>query len=190
MASSENPRAPRAAEAPVLVPDAGGALTGSLSGQAAELLQAVVADGGAIGWVTPPPADEITGLFRSVSDHAARGDAHVAAVVVADRLVGIGYWQRFERATNRQNADLQKIAVSPAYRGRGVARQLCEHLIDVAREAGIEILTLDVRVDNTIAIRLYESLGFVRYGTLPQFIAMNGNRYDKAFYYLRLSPGP
>jgi ribosomal protein S18 acetylase RimI-like enzyme len=80
---------------------------------------------------------------------------------------------------------VQKVAVSPDRRGEGLARTMHE-LIYAARCADVERLTVDVRGDNTPAIALYESLGFTRYGTLPEFITVRDARYDKAFYCLDL----
>jgi ribosomal protein S18 acetylase RimI-like enzyme len=57
---------------------------------------------------------------------------------------------------------LGRIIVSPALRGRGFGRQLCQHLIARAIEAtGATAVTLRVYRDNPAAIALYSSLGFV-----------------------------
>lgn len=53
-----------------------------------------------------------------------------------------------------------------------------------ARAAGIEVLTLDARGDNTNALHLYRSLGFTEYGRLPGFVAVCERRYDKVLYML------
>jgi ribosomal protein S18 acetylase RimI-like enzyme len=100
--------------------------------------------------------------------------------------VGLGYWRRYRRPTHRVNADLEKIAVDPSAQGRGVGRGLMTALIDAARAARIEVLTLDLRADNAPAIALYESLGFRRYGQLARFVAVGERRYDKLFYALDL----
>jgi ribosomal protein S18 acetylase RimI-like enzyme len=71
--------------------------------------------------------------------------------------------------------------VDAAVHGRGVGRALVAGLIVDAREAGIEVLTLDARGDNAHALRLYRSLGFIEYGRLPDFVAVGERRYDKVF---------
>jgi ribosomal-protein-alanine N-acetyltransferase len=55
---------------------------------------------------------------------------------------------------------IMNLAVDPAWRQRGVARQLLENFL--ARTAGgyERGYTLEVRVSNDEAIRLYERLGF------------------------------
>ena len=54
------------------------------------------------------------------------------------------------------------LAVDPACRRQGLARQLIEWMADLARAQGKSSLSLDVPVDNPIALNCYEALGFVR----------------------------
>lgn len=65
--------------------------------------------------------------------------------------------------------------VAPEARGRGVARALCEHSLDVAREAGFRAMQFNAVVStNAVAIRLWQSLGFAIIGTVP-----NGYRHAR-----------
>ncbi len=59
-------------------------------------------------------------------------------------------------------------------------------LVEAATDAGVEVLTLDLRGDNIQAMALYESIGFKRYGPLERFVAVGARRYDKVFYALDL----
>jgi len=52
------------------------------------------------------------------------------------------------------------IAIHPDYRSRGLARQLLDHVLDVARQTGCSLATLEVRRSNIPAIALYERAGF------------------------------
>ncbi len=99
-------------------------------------------------------------------------------------MVGLGYWLRYARPTHRPHADLEKLAVDAAAHGRGIGRALTAALIADARRAGIEVLTLDARGDNSNALHLYRSLGFTEYGRLPDFVAVGTRRYDKVLYLL------
>jgi ribosomal-protein-alanine N-acetyltransferase len=60
--------------------------------------------------------------------------------------------------------DIQTIAVSPQYQGRGQGRRLMHALIEAARETGVRELFLEVRADNAAARALYVSLGFAEIG--------------------------
>ncbi len=57
-------------------------------------------------------------------------------------------------------ADLDRIAVLPASRGRGLARDLLTDLVDRARDLGAGRMLLEVAADNPAAIGLYEAHGF------------------------------
>ena len=56
--------------------------------------------------------------------------------------------------------ELMRIAVHPAKRGRGYARELMEELEKHASENGAQSLSLEVRASNLPAIRLYKSYGY------------------------------
>ena len=57
-------------------------------------------------------------------------------------------------------AEIESLAVSPSWRRRGVARRLCTDLFYWARARGARRASLEVRVSNTSARSLYQSLGF------------------------------
>lgn len=59
-------------------------------------------------------------------------------------------------------------------------------MIADAGRAGVEVLTLDARGDNSGALHLYRSLGFTDYGRLPDFVAVGELRHDKVLCMLDL----
>ena len=159
-------------------------LAAGFAESAHRILADLVRGGAPLGWVDPPPADEVAELVDRVLRAARSGDGALRAAYTGRRLVGLGYWLRYARPTNRQHADLEKVAVASEAHGQGIGRSLTSALVEDARGAGIEVLTLDARADNTRALDLYRSLGFSEYGRLPDFVAMGGRRYDKVFYML------
>jgi ribosomal protein S18 acetylase RimI-like enzyme len=156
-------------------------LEAEFAGSAHRILADLVRGGAALGWVEPPSRDEVAELLARVITAVRAGDGGLRAAYLDRRLVGLGYWLRYARPTHRPNADLEKIAVDTAVHGRGIGRALTAALIADARRAGIEVLTLDARGDNTKALKLYESLDFTEYGRLPDFVAVGERRYDKVF---------
>ncbi|MGW0607196.1 N-acetyltransferase family protein [Streptomyces sp. NPDC002640] len=150
------------------------------------ILADLVRGGAALGWVEPPSRDEVAELLGQVVSAVRAGDAALRLAYLGRRLVGLGYWLRHARPTHRPHADLEKIAVDAAAHGQGVGRALTAALIDDAREAGIEVLTLDARGDNAHALHLYRTLGFTEYGRLPDFVAVGEHRYDKVLCMLDL----
>ena len=67
------------------------------------------------------------------------------------------------------DGDISNVAVEEAWRGRGIGRMVVTALMEWGKEIGIRNYTLEVRVSNTAAIRLYESLGFQSEGIRPNF---------------------
>jgi ribosomal-protein-alanine N-acetyltransferase len=55
---------------------------------------------------------------------------------------------------------VMNVAVEPEHRGRGIATALLERLFALTRDEERRGYTLEVRVSNEDAIRLYEKLGF------------------------------
>ena len=66
--------------------------------------------------------------------------------------------------------------IAPYARGHGLARMLTIGVEERARELGYHVLNLDVRETQEAAIRLYESLGFVRWGVHPDYALVRGRR--------------
>ena len=65
--------------------------------------------------------------------------------------------------------EITNVVVASEYRGRGIGRALMEYMLSEAVFHGIGDCTLEVRVSNASAIRLYESLGFQSEGIRPGF---------------------
>ncbi len=84
----------------------------------------------------------------SISLGAFDGDA-------AGRLVGYLIISRYVDAWHVMN-----VAVDPDHRGRGIASALLDRLFELTAGEGRRGYTLEVRVSNDRAIRLYERMGF------------------------------
>jgi ribosomal-protein-alanine N-acetyltransferase len=76
-----------------------------------------------------------------------------------EQLVGYCVNSRYVDAWHVMN-----VAVNPDYRRRGIATRLLERLFELTRDDQRRGYTLEVRISNTDAIELYETLGFVRQG--------------------------
>jgi [ribosomal protein S18]-alanine N-acetyltransferase len=72
-----------------------------------------------------------------------------------EELVGYVVNSRYVDAWHVMN-----VAVEPGHQGRGIASALLERLFELTREDERRGYTLEVRVSNDAAIRLYEKLGF------------------------------
>jgi ribosomal-protein-alanine N-acetyltransferase len=84
-------------------------------------------------------------------------------------------------------AHVLNICVRNDLRSGGVGRRLMLYLLDRARELHMQDVFLEVRPSNTIAIRLYEHLGFTRVGLRKGYYQAVGGREDALVYKLVLS---
>ena len=77
-------------------------------------------------------------------------------------------------------AHVTNIAVRQDRRGRGIGRRLTGQLMQYAANLGVVYATLEVRRSNTVAQRLYQSLGFEYVGVRKRYYEDNG---EDAFLY-------
>jgi putative acetyltransferase len=66
----------------------------------------------------------------------------------------------------REYAEVKRMYVRPAFRGRGVGRLMLDHLIAQARAHGLTVIRLETGIHQREAISLYERRGFRR---IPPF---------------------
>lgn len=70
-------------------------------------------------------------------------------------------------------AHITNIAVRADYRGRKLGEKLLRELQETARVMGANRMTLEVRVSNYVAQRLYEKMGFVSTGVRKGYYSDN-----------------
>ena len=71
--------------------------------------------------------------------------------------------------------------------GQGLGKKILSELITFAKQAGYEVLELEVAADNTSAVNLYKKMGFVVYGERPLSLKLkNGSYYDELLMVLNL----
>ncbi|WP_409303970.1 ribosomal protein S18-alanine N-acetyltransferase [Peribacillus sp. SCS-155] len=70
-------------------------------------------------------------------------------------------------------AHITNIAILPEYRGKKLGEALLLKMMEIAKRHGIIRMTLEVRVSNVVAQRLYEKLGFQRGGIRKNYYTDN-----------------
>lgn len=79
------------------------------------------------------------------------------------------------------------IAIRKSDWGQGLGENIVRALISFAKQAGYELLELEVAAANTSAIHLYKKLGFVTYGERPRSLKRkDGSYYDELLMVLDL----
>ena len=71
------------------------------------------------------------------------------------------------------------INVSPNYRRKGIAKKLLQELEILLKQRGIGECRLEVREDNSQAIKLYQSLGYQTIGKLEKYYGKKHGLYFK-----------
>ena len=154
-----------------------------------EATHAAIIEGGGFGWVTPPGHRALESYYRGVllvPERALFLARLNGAVVGAAQLV------RPPRNNEAQAfaATLMHSFVAPYARGHGMARLLTQTVEEAARALGYQVLNLDVRETQAAALRLYESLGFVRWGVHPAYARVDGRTVRGFYYHKLLQPQP
>lgn len=67
----------------------------------------------------------------------------------------INYYDLYDRF------EIANICVLYEFRNKGIATKMLEHLIKIGKEKEINNITLEVKIDNEIAIKLYKKFDFV-----------------------------
>ncbi len=118
------------------------------------------------------PTPWSAGLFRDELARRDRDDDRVYLVARADpgRTL-VGYAGLLDLAGDGHVAT---VAVDPGRQGGGVGTRLVLGLARRARERGLGSLTLEVRMSNLAAQRLYGRFGFVPAGTRVAYYPDNG----------------
>jgi ribosomal-protein-alanine N-acetyltransferase len=93
-------------------------------------------------------------------------------------------------STGAGESHVLNICVGETLRGHGVGRRLLESMLDRARQVGMELAFLEVRPSNTVAIAMYESMGFDRVGVRKGYYQSASGREDAYVYRLHLLARP
>lgn len=81
-----------------------------------------------------------------------------------EKIVGyVGCWVLLDEG------DITNVAVATAYRGQGIARKILLELVKILKSKQVNSMTLEVRVSNAPAIKLYEGLNFKSVGRRPKY---------------------
>lgn len=153
----------------------------------AHLLVDTVDSGASIGFLAS--LDHAAGVawWKERGGMVADGTLAVwAAYDEGDRLVGTVSLAFPDKPNSRHRAELVKLMVHRAARGRGLGRTLLETAETEAVQAGVTLLHLDTETDSP-AERLYGSAGWTRAGVIPDYAADPGGVLrPTTLYYKRL----
>jgi RimJ/RimL family protein N-acetyltransferase len=138
------------------------------------------------------PEDEAEETDTAVGARLADRSAGAVFGAFCDdgRLVGVVGLGREPMRKLAHKAVLWGLYVAPEARRNGVARALITHLLtEAATWPGLRQVTLGVHAGNHAAQALYESLGFIAWGTEPEAACVEGEPHDETWMVCRLPRG-
>jgi ribosomal protein S18 acetylase RimI-like enzyme len=124
---------------------------------------AAVEEESAPGSVDP---EAVRSVAREIVADAA-GPRRIVAAAAGDRVVAYATWVAIPKLDARRGfAFVDELRVLSAWRRRGIARRLVEHIAEDAAALGLAGVRLLVLPGNAAARRLYASTGFTEHETI------------------------
>jgi ribosomal protein S18 acetylase RimI-like enzyme len=133
------------------------------------------------------PLDIIEGNVNSNSE-AMQLDSNNWVYFVAEingEVVGITYLELKEKSLEKHIGELYSVVTSANHRGLGVCKALFKHVIEYMRELKKKKILVTVRT-GTPAETVYQKLGFIKYGELPEGFIEEDKYINKSFYYYNI----
>ena len=119
-------------------------------------------------------------------DRFAKSERDLMLIALdGEKIVGNGIIE-CERAKRYSHRATLSITVLRDCWGQGIGSQLMQKMVDFSKEHGIDVISLEVRADNSRAIALYEKFGFERIGTYKKFFKIKDSYFDALLMQLML----
>lgn len=152
------------------------------------LLRDTVGHGASIGFTLPLGDGEVADYWRKVGAELTGGNKILlAARDATGQLIGSGQLGLESRSNGRHRAEVQKLLVFAAQRGRGAGTALMRALEAAARARGRTLLFLDTSEGASGAAKLYDRLGYTRCGGIPDYaMDPDGTLRPNVIFYKKL----
>jgi len=142
-----------------------------------------IRDGGGFGWLKVPPRNLLIKYWKGTLLIPHRK-------LVLGRLNNViaGTLQLiFQSPNNEAQQNISNIMshfIAPWARGFGLAKTMIDVAEKKAKELGSNFVHLDIRETQEAAIKLFESKGYVKWGTNPHYAFVNGKNL-KGYYFFK-----
>lgn len=154
------------------------------SGELQELCQSTeeaILSGIGFSWINPPPRRQLENYWKGVLVVPFR----CLLIGTLDGVVAGSLQLVFPVRSNEASsfsASIDTHFVAPWARGNGLAKMLLESGENLARSKGFSQILLEVRETQERAISVYESAGYLKWGTLPTYHIMGEEKISGYFY--------
>ncbi len=156
------------------------------SGALADVLLDCVAGGASVSFMAPLSRDKAQAFWRDVAEGVARGGRAllVAEDAATDDVVGTVQLVLAQPENQPHRGDIAKMLVHRRARRRGIGAMLMRAAEDAARRAGKTLLVLDTATGSD-AERLYQRLGWMQVGVIPDYALWPDGRPCATTYYFK-----
>ncbi|MFD7687674.1 GNAT family N-acetyltransferase [Streptomyces sp. NPDC059781] len=157
----------------------------------AELLADTVDGGASVGFLAPLDRAEAVAWWKERATAVAAGRLAVwVAYEESGRVLGTVSLALPDKPNSAHRAELVKLMVHRAARGRGLGRRLLAVAEEAAAARGVTLLHLDTETGSP-AEHLYRSSGWIPVGAIPDYAAdPAGVLRPTTIYYKRPGTGP
>jgi GNAT superfamily N-acetyltransferase len=155
----------------------------------AEVLIDCVSGGACVGFMAPLAQDKAEAFWRRVAESGGRGErvVFVAEESATGAIVGTAQLILDLPENQPHRGEVAKVLVRRRARKKGVGAALMKAIEQAARKSGKTLLALDT-TSGADADRLYERLGWTRFGIMPgHALWPDGQLSDTAYFYKRLA---
>jgi GNAT superfamily N-acetyltransferase len=154
--------------------------------QLACVLVDCVEGGASVSFMAPFTQEDGLSFFGKVAASVASGATVLLAARLGERIVGTVQLGLDTPPNQPHRADVKKMLVHRAWRGRGIGAALMAAVEDEARKRGRWLLVLDT-VPGMSGYRLYRRAGWTESGIIPDYALFpDGRLCDTAVFWKRL----
>jgi len=155
-----------------------------------DILTEVVANGGSVGFMHPVEPDAAAAFWDKALAAADRDERIVLGAWDGEVLAGTVTLLLDCPPNQPHRAEIAKLMTRPGHRGRGVATALLRSAEGLAVKRARTLLVLDTAAEDG-ASGLYEKLGFVLAGTIPDYaLKPHGGLTATMVYWKRIGARP
>ncbi|RZT23752.1 GNAT family N-acetyltransferase [Fictibacillus sp. BK138] len=145
-----------------------------------DLLIKVVHDGASIGFLPPLQKEDADAFWRNCGSP----EIIFIAAKIDGKIAGTVQLHLCTKPNGTHRAEVAKLMTHPSHRQRGIARKLMNEIEKYAKQEERTLLVLDTR-EGDPSNYLYQSIGFIEAGRIPNFAQSGTGTMDTTILYYK-----